>query len=95
MGTVYCVDRQRYALNAILAERERQEQLKAEGRFVYTCADVEMTTMACLAVLTEEVGEVARAVLSMKGLAKDEIELRKELIQVAAVALAWLEGMEK
>ena len=39
-------------------------------------------------VLTEEVGEVARAVLEGK-----DGDLYKELIQVAAVASAWAEGM--
>lgn len=37
-------------------------------------------------VLLEEVGEVARAVLE-----RDRLNLRQELVQVAAVALAWLE----
>lgn len=41
-----------------------------------------------VAVLTEEVGEVARAVLEL-----DDAQLRTELIQVAAVAVAWLEAM--
>jgi hypothetical protein len=39
-------------------------------------------------VLTEECGEVARAVLDRK-----LEDLRTELIQVAAVAIAWLEGL--
>jgi NTP pyrophosphatase (non-canonical NTP hydrolase) len=39
-----------------------------------------------LAVLMEEVGEVARAILEGK-----ELTLQEELIQVAAVAIAWLE----
>jgi NTP pyrophosphatase (non-canonical NTP hydrolase) len=40
------------------------------------------------AVLAEECGEVARAVLEV-----DMRGLRDELVQVAAVAVAWLEGM--
>lgn len=39
-------------------------------------------------VLTEECGEVARAVLD-----GDTDSLRQELVQVAAVAVAWLESM--
>jgi NTP pyrophosphatase (non-canonical NTP hydrolase) len=39
-----------------------------------------------LAVLTEEVGEVAKAILD-----HDHREMLEELIQVAAVAVAWLE----
>jgi hypothetical protein len=40
------------------------------------------------AVLTEECGEVARAVLE-----RDNDQLRRELVQVAAVAVAWLEAL--
>lgn len=38
-----------------------------------------------LAILTEEVGECAKAILEGKG-------LTRELIQVAAVAVAWVES---
>ncbi len=41
-----------------------------------------------MTILTEEVGEVAKAVLER------EWELQDELIQVAAVAVAWLEALE-
>lgn len=41
-----------------------------------------------LAILTEEVGEVARATLESKG-------LRDELVQVAAVALKWIDDIDK
>lgn len=40
-------------------------------------------------ILTEEVGESARASLE-----KDPAHLRKELIQVAAVAIAWIESID-
>lgn len=40
------------------------------------------------AVLSEECGEVARAVLD-----RDDDQLRRELVQVAAVAVAWLESL--
>jgi len=42
-----------------------------------------------VAVLTEECGEVARAVLDLSPTAL----LRAELVQVAAVAVAWLESL--
>lgn len=42
-----------------------------------------------LAVLAEEFGEVARAILE-----RDEVNLREELVQVAAVTIAWLEDFE-
>ena len=49
------------------------------------CSSSDVPEMVKAAVLSEETGEVARAVLDRKG-------LRKELIQVAAVAIAWLES---
>lgn len=44
-----------------IVERIRQDRLKAEGRFKYTCADPEISHAECLAVLLEEVGECAEA----------------------------------
>ncbi len=41
-------------------------------------------------VLGEEFGEVCRAVLE-----GDEANLREELIQVAAVAVAWVEAIDR
>jgi len=88
---------------AIKAERLRQEQRKAEGRFTHTCADPDpgaMTDAEKLTVLVEEVGEVAREVLTQDGrrLARDtegtREALRTELVQVAAVAVAWVEALD-
>ena len=84
----------------ILLERQRQEALKASGKFTYTCADPEMTHAERLAVLVEEVGEVARALLEQGHLPNEQshdlhgADLRHELVQVAAVALAWLEAID-
>ncbi len=76
-----------YAL--IDAERARQELRWAEphewGRGSCASDAVEPTVKA--AVLTEECGEVARAVLERDSGLKDE------LVQVAAVAVAWLESL--
>ena len=84
------------ALDAIARERQRQEVLKRAGRFKYTCADPEMTLAEKLTVLVEEMGEVARAILEDGGLANDRhhVKLREELVQVGAVATAWLESLE-
>jgi NTP pyrophosphatase (non-canonical NTP hydrolase) len=84
------------ALDCIYQERHRQEQLKAVGKFKYTCSDSEMETADRLAALMEEVGEVATALLEMRGEAtardpEKKADLKKELIQVAAVATAWVE----
>jgi NTP pyrophosphatase (non-canonical NTP hydrolase) len=46
-----------------------------------------------LAVLVEEVGEVARAVLGEEGAVGDGGHLVSELIHVAAVATAWVESL--
>lgn len=85
-------------LDRITVERGRQDKLKAAGRFAYTCADAGLTEAEKLAVLTEEVGEVAREVLSGDELVSDGggtvAALREELVQVAAISAAWLEGLE-
>lgn len=81
-------------VEAVMEERIRQETLRVEGRFRYTCADPEMSPGDKLACLAEEFGEVARAMLHERGLVADGGgELRTELIQVAAVAVAWAESL--
>ena len=75
---------------AILAERERQAA-KWDGPHDWgwgDCSSDDVYVTVKLAVLNEEAGEVARAVLDRK-----PADLRTELIQVAAVAVAWLEGL--
>jgi NTP pyrophosphatase (non-canonical NTP hydrolase) len=80
------------ALDLILRERDRQDALKAAGKFDRTCADA-MTEFERLAVLAEEFGEVAKEV--QPGQPVHVERLRAELSQVAAVCLAWLEGLGK
>ena len=82
-------------LEDVKKERLHQEVLKKQGKFAHTCADLRMTHHERLTVLTEEVGEVARAALVESGLAKESKpqDLEKELIQVAAVAVAWIEAL--
>jgi NTP pyrophosphatase (non-canonical NTP hydrolase) len=82
-------------VDAIYQERHRQEQLKAEGKFKYSCADLECSDMETLAVLVEEVGEAATASLKKHGLVQDGHDLRGELVQVAAVAVAWIEKLDR
>lgn len=77
------------ALVCVRVERARQEQLKAEGKFAATCAD-DIPAGAKLAVLVEEVGEVARAICE-----RDPEAMREELVQVAAVAVAWVEALSR
>jgi len=76
---------------AITAEREVQAE-RWGGAHAWGEGDCSSGTVAPttkVAVLTEECGEVARAVLD----GQPEL-LRRELVQVAAVAVAWLEGLE-
>lgn len=49
----------------------------------------QLTDLERMAVLTEEVGEVAHALNE-----QDPDELRRELLQVAACAVAWLERID-
>ena len=75
---------------AVLAERGRQAA-KWDGPHDWgsgDCSSDDVYVTVKLAVLTEECGEVARAVLDRK-----PADLRTELTQVAAVAVAWLEGL--
>lgn len=78
------------ALIAVLTERKRQERLKAAGKFSHTCADSELSDDVCCRVLGEEFGEVCRAIND-----GDLENLREELIQVAAVAVAWVERIDR
>lgn len=86
-------------LAAIDAERDRQDSLIAAGRIPWNCADTEVTDDRKLAVLTEELGEVAKALLWVADpeafdLDLRTLELRDELVQVAAVSVAWLESLD-
>ena len=77
------------ALDAIRAERDRQTRLWAapHAHGQGDCSSVSVPLMVKVAVLAEECGEVARAALD-----GDPEQMATELVQVAAVALAILEG---
>jgi hypothetical protein len=73
----------------ILAERARQIA-KWEGEHDWghgDCSSDGVSAAVKAAVLAEECGEVAREALD------GTLGLEDELIQVAAVAVAWLEGL--
>lgn len=86
-----------YVLSLVVDERERQDRLKDQGRFKYTCSDPEMTHPERLAVLVEEVGEAGHEVNEAIGGHRplDLQKLRKELVEVAAVTVAWIEAVER
>lgn len=95
------IDQQDSILEDIRNERQRQERLKASGKFVYSCADGGISDTERFTVLTEEVGEVAHELNERVGRGSRREEyfaskarLRAELIQVAAVAVAWVEALD-
>ena len=49
-------------IGEIVGELHRQEQLRAAGKFLWTCADPAISNVRKLAVLAEEFGEAAREV---------------------------------
>ena len=78
------------ALEAIITEREKQDAKWGEQNH---------SPIEWVSILTEEVGEVAKAALEshFKHKNKDHsyTEYRKELIQVAAVAIAMIESLDR
>lgn len=77
------VTRRHAALSDIDMERTRQRLKWGRQRH-------EHTFWAC--ILTEEVGEAAKVCIELP---HDIPALRKELIQVAAVAVAWVEHIDE
>ena len=78
------------AYRLINAERDRQAvKWNNEHTWGYgDCSSNDVPDPVKVMVLTEETGEVARAVLD-----RDRENLRVELVQVAAVCIAWLESL--
>lgn len=82
----------------IVAERDRQEakcaEKRDEGLDWLTCASTKLPAEEKLAVLMEEVGEVARELCDARAERRPPTaNLRVELIQVAAIATAWAESL--
>lgn len=82
------------ALMTLHKERERQEELREAGRFEFTAFSAP-DHYRRLAIITEEVGELSGAIMAESGDAHDRegerADIRKEVIHVAASALAMLE----
>lgn len=71
-------------------ERQRKKWARLHAHGVGDCSSAQVSLHTKLVVLVEEVGEVARALLEF-----DWPSLKRELVHVAAVAVAWLEGMDE
>jgi hypothetical protein len=84
------------ALDAVAAERERQEQLQcSEPGRTHVC-DPNAGNKDKFLVLAEEFGEVAEALQRPGQLStRTRAHLRAELSQLAAVAVAWMEALEE
>jgi hypothetical protein len=78
----------------VLRERERQVELQAAGRFKYVVDDPALSDAHRVVILGEEFGEAAHEVGEECDKGKATGHLRDELIQVLAVALAWVERMD-
>jgi len=77
-------------------ERDRQQVLLFNGVINLNCASVVASPERKLRVLAEEVGEVAEAVdfMERQNSIRNRHHLMVELVQVAAVCVAWLEAIE-
>jgi len=89
----------RVVLGEVAAERNRQEakcaEKRDEGLLWLTCADPRMPSAERLAVLVEEVGEVARELCDARAEKREPApNLRVELVQVAAIAVGWIEALD-
>jgi hypothetical protein len=86
-------------LERIWLERLRQKQLFREGKLSFACDSTLVCDDRKHRALSEEVGEVAKAIDVLErargaGIKFAREDLQEELTQVAAVAIAWLESME-
>jgi len=96
------ITKQDRVIGLIAAERARQEELVRTGKLPFSCAEPMLEAggdhAVKLAILTEEIGEVAREVYERSVFESPDddpdAKLRTELVQVAAVAVAWLEALE-
>lgn len=84
----------------IWEEREHQRRLLRDGKILFACDSTIVDARRKFRVLTEEVGEVANALDRLEAntyrhqLSTLNHHLQCELVQVAAVAIAWLESLE-
>jgi hypothetical protein len=87
-----------YIFTLIAMERNRQDNLVAAGELPFNCADPSVAFAEKSRVLGEEYGEVCESSYEadhsagVKQLLELQ-ELQKELVQLAAATVAWLESL--
>lgn len=83
--------RRQLVLEDVSRERDRQAAMWADPHAwgIGDCSSPDVDLPVKVAVLLEEAGEVARAVLD-----RDDAHLRTELVQLAAVVVAIIEGID-
>lgn len=76
------------AVNSVLAERDRQDEKWGEQ---------DHDAFTWMAILSEEVGEAAQEALTERygASGNGHGNLREEVVQIAAVALAWIENIDR
>ena len=95
----------------VMNERGRQLSLVASGKHAWSMCNPDISQARKLVVLAEEFGEVSKEVcehMNLHDMARHEIldatqekqialiaNIRKELIQIAAVAVGWIEALDK
>ncbi|WP_001021128.1 hypothetical protein [Leptospira interrogans] len=79
----------------IKIERIRQERLQQTDLIPYTAASINVTNYQKIAILAEEVGEISKVLNDYHKTDADQLssDLKLELIQAAAVCVAWLESL--
>lgn len=83
------------AIQAVATERDRQQELLRLGCIKFNCATWSVPDVSKLTILVEEVGEVATEIHeASRDTAAYRRRLRKELVQVAAVSVAWVEALD-
>ncbi|MFL6074332.1 MAG: hypothetical protein ACJ73S_13130 [Mycobacteriales bacterium] len=86
----------RLALSGLTLDAIQAEATRAHLRHgTHSLLNPDMSDGERLAILTEEIGEVAHALTYDSGTDDTGIELQIELIQVAAVAASWVEALTR
>lgn len=74
-----------------------QERIRAHAKHGKNSMEQDMPTERRLAILVEEVGEAAKEINDgvLAGEGADLVKLRKELVQVGAMAAAWIDAIDR